>query len=238
MSKPQLFFRAPAREFVTALKAVAQIADRKDTSETHDSVRIESTPDGLIAVSASNPSMIASMLIPDSEVLDPGAIEMSVSIAKQFVSAASYKDVPRGDRVDVLVAEKGDCAEVMLEYGLPIPVHVTKRPIVEARYKRMALPQAVIDASSQRLGVPVPASHSQVRFTPAQATVWAKAAAIVGESIEMYETEQSGRFVATIGKQFACVFTCRAAEQVPAGEDTDDEFASVRSVSATPLRAM
>lgn len=221
----RLQFTAPASQLARALQAVKPVADGKDKSGTYDTVRVEVTDSGVVAVTARGPLMMISALVPDADAFGEGAVEVSVATANELVKVCRSKPTSDAD-VDALMVQRSDAVELELIYGLPICQHRTRRPTATPRQKPQAVFNAVARVVGEHEAAPMLAPSTrtgktgegekpptQLAMTPAQSAALAKAAHVAGP-VRLAYTAVDGRFLARIGGDVAMVFVCN-------GDDAD-----------------
>lgn len=222
--------RAPASQMAEALMSVVHIADAKDESATHDTVRVEATELGALVVTASNPQMVAACIVPDAEAMATGAVEVSPAVAKELAGVCKAA-AAGGWGVDVLLVHVADAVELEVLEGLPICVHRTRRPLLPPRdgadgrftAVRAAGEEAadVLDAAmaaadgySDEAGLDVPGV--EVSLSSSQLASLSKSAKAVATPMRILPTHTDGRYWCRAGS-FAAVWT----ERDPEGGDTE-----------------
>lgn len=233
--------QAPAEQLARALMSVAHIADARDESATHDTVRIEVSDAGAMVVTARNPQTMAACIVPEVDAISTGAVEITPATARELAKICRHK-VSKDNPVEALLTHTADALELELLYGLPICTHRTRRPALSWRQK-----EGAVFAAIREVAVEVEECHdaemamadgydggtepgsgfadSAVEMTPAQASELMKAAASLGEVLRLEPTELPGRFFARAG-DFAAVWICR--------KDDDDEDGGEDDGDATP----
>lgn len=201
--------QAPAEQLARALMSVAHIADARDESATHDTVRIEVSDAGAMVVTARNPQTMAACIVPEVDAISTGAVEITPATARELAKICRHK-VSKDNPVEALLTHTADALELELLYGLPICTHRTRRPALSWRQKEGAVFAAIREVAAEVGSW----SDSAVEMTPAQASELMKAAASLGEVLCLDHTELPGRFFARAG-DFAAVWICR--------KDDDDE---------------
>lgn len=248
---------APAEELARALMAVVHIADAKDESATHDTVRLEVGETGGVVVTARNPQMMAGVVVQEAEAIAPGAVEVTPATARELAKICRQK-VSADNPVDALLVERADALEMELVYGLPICTHRTRRPVLSWRQKPGHVLGAIHDVSAEteelRDAVMAAADGygagdvgagdlaGPVMMTSTQASALMKASAVLGAEIALHATGFDGRFLARCDG-FAAVWVCRTdADDVAGAADGDEPDAGedapapgLRLVGARPI---
>lgn len=238
----RMSFTAPSVELAKALETIAPIPDAKSVAG-FDAVRIEATDGGAVVVSAANPLMMAMAVVPDTDVVGAGCVEVSVKTVREFAAVCRQKVAVDND-VEALLQQSGEAVELELLYGLPICQHRTRRPafspttrtagifprvskeIAKADEERTVDPERRKDPEGKDLPFTPPS------MTPAQASALTKAASVIGEPICLRHTEKDGAFLATIGEAFGSIYVCTndpkpdeddedGADEAPAGPVVD-----------------
>lgn len=217
--------RAPASQLAQALMSVVHIADAKDESATHDTVRVEATELGALVVSASNPQMLAACIVPDGEAMATGAVEITPAVAKELAGVCKAA-AASGWGVDVLLVHVADAVELEVLEGLPICVHRTRRPLAVLRDGAdtvfdavraaggesedvLNAAMAVADGYGDEADLDVP--ETGVSLSSSQLVSLAKSAKAVSTPMQILPTRTDGRYWCRAGS-FAAVWTERGPE--------------------------